>query len=338
MPCVTYFLGKGSLYGTHPFLWYVYAGIPAICGIMLPFFLWEIATIKSGSRLDLLGIIAPYIVLHSFSGHKEFRFLLPVLPLICILVGHALHRFVSVIENGTIGNAANMAVLIKHCTPTKLVFLALILLNYPHLIYLSIIHQRGPSAVNEYLSATIKKEALTLQNENKARREYSIHYLTGCHSTPSYSHLHIPNVHVKAWHLDCSPDCRSQPEFICESEAFLNDPLGFVESTYNQSFHRDCAVVESGICDENDLAIAPPSFVVVMQDDAAIIDIALLEKLNMSHVASMRHTIKSISWHDKDSNDASLEENPSHNRYHDAITLFSMIDIHFDHFEVYSMH
>lgn len=301
---------------------------------MFPFFLWETATIKSGSRLVLLGIITPYIALHSFSGHKEFRFLLPVLPLICILVGHALHRFVSLIENGKVG----IAVLMKHCTPTKLVVLALILLNYPHLIYLSIMHQRGPIAINEYLSATIKKEAYTVQNEIKARREYSIHYLTGCHSTPSYSHLHIPNVHVSAWHLDCSPNCRSQPELICESDAFLNDPLGFVESTYTHSFHKDCVAEENGVCDEDDDARAPPSGVVVMQDDAEIIDIALLEKLKMSHIASIRHTIKTISWHDKISNASGHEKTPSYNKYHDAITLFSMIDIHFDHFELYFMH
>ena len=30
-----FYSGQGSLYGTHPFLWYVFAGIPAICGIML---------------------------------------------------------------------------------------------------------------------------------------------------------------------------------------------------------------------------------------------------------------------------------------------------------------
>ena len=335
---LTRFLGNGSLYGTHPFLWYAYAGIPAICGIMLPFFLWEISTIKCGPRLVLLGIIAPYIALHSFSGHKEFRFLLPILPLICILVGHALHQLVGAIEKCTIGNAANKVILMKHCTPTKLVVLALILLNYPHVIYLSIMHQRGPIAVNEYLSLTITKEAYSVQNESKVRREYSIHYLTGCHSTPSYSHLHIPNVHVKAWHLDCSPDCRSQPEVICESEAFLNDPLCFVETTYTQSFHKDCVAEENGVCDGNDVAIAPPSFVVVMQDDAAIIDIALLEKLNMSHVTSIRHTVKAISWHDKVSNASGHEKTPSYNRYHDAITLFSMIDIHFDHIEVYSMH
>lgn len=332
MPCVTYFLGKGSLYGTHPFLWYAYAGIPAICGIMFPFFLWEIATIKSGSRLVLLGIITPYIALHSFSGHKEFRFLLPVMPLICILVGHALHQLVGVID------AANRSILMKHCTPTKLVFLALILLNYPHLIYLSIMHQCGPIAVNEYLTTTIKREAFTVQNKNKGRQEYSIHYLTGCHSTPSYSHLHIPNVHVSAWHLDCSPDCRSQPDLICESDVFLNDPLGFVESTYTHSFHKDCFGEDNGVCDEGDDARAPPSVVVVMQDDAKIIDIVLLEKLKMSHIASIRHTVKAISWHDKGSNASGHEKTPSYNRYHDAITLFSMIDIHFDHFEVYTMH
>ncbi|KAL3815480.1 hypothetical protein ACHAXA_000717 [Cyclostephanos tholiformis] len=312
-------LGQGSLYGTHPFLWYAYAGIPAICGILLPFFLWDISSINSSPRSILLGIISPYIALHSLSEHKEFRFLLPVLPLICILAGHASCRLVHVIDN-----AASKS---HGANGTKVVFSIFILLNYPHLIYLGIIHQRGPIAVNEYLSSAINEGALRDSRSNEIQ-EYSIHYLTSCHSVPLYSHLHTPNVRVYAWHLDCSPDCRSHHDRVCESDAFLNDPLGFVMSAYGHSL--------DGSCIEEAMMKAPPSFLVVMQDDAEVIESLLMKKLKMSHVASIRHTIKSLSWNKRATYNATdLEKCPPHGRCPKVFTIFSTIDVHFNHLEIY---
>ena len=251
-----------------------------------------------------------------------------MLPLICIFAGHALCRLVRSVDNArsNCGNAANGSRENK-ATP-KLLIMLLILLNYPHLIYLSLIHQRGPIAVNEYLSTAISEEALKVSQSNEIR-EYSIHYLTGCHSAPLYSHLHIPNVRVSAWHLDCSPDCRSHPGKVCESDAFLKDPLGFVTSVYDHAVDGDRM--------EDDTVKLPPSFLIVMHDDAVVIESVLIEKMKMSHVASIRHTIKLLSWHDKAPRNASDNKKcSSHERYHGVVTLFSRIEIHFDHIEVYT--
>jgi GPI mannosyltransferase 3 len=301
-------------------MWYIYAGLPAICGIMLPFFLWEVGTVVNAfvpsPRMTLLKIIVPYIILHSFSEHKEFRFLLPMLPLICILAGHAITRLLSVAETSNSG-------LLRMITP-KLILTILVLLNYPHLLYLGIIHQRGPVAVNQYIASTIQKSS----DRNGESQQFAIHYLMGCHSTPMYSHLHLPNVRIQAWYLDCSPDCRSKPEIECESDAFSRDPFSFVESTYVAiSIDGSCIEVDSvddSCMDKNNDVKEPPSFLVVMQDDAKHIENVLREKLQMSHLASIRHTIKSVALHDSSAN-------------HDdtTITLFSMIDIHFDHIEVF---
>ncbi len=181
--------------------------------------------------------------------------------------------------------------------------------------------------MNEYVSSAINEDALQVSPSNEIR-EYSVHYLTGCHSAPLYSHLHIPNVRVSAWHLDCSPDCRSHQGKVCESDAFLNDPLGFAVSAYGDSVGGDC--------NEEGAVKVSPSFLVVMQDDAAVIESVLMEKLKMSHVASIRHTIESLSWHTKAPYNASDHEKcPSDERCHEVVTLFSMIDIHFEHMEVY---
>jgi phosphatidylinositol glycan class B len=258
--------------------------------------------------------------------------LLPILPLICILAGHVSCRLVHAVDYAASkGYGANGA---------KVVLSLFVLSNYPQLLYLGVIHQRGPIAVNEYLSYAIKEgeerqrsKAATndiagaakigiRQSDGNEIREYSIHYLTSCHSAPLYSHLHIPNVRVNAWHLDCSADCRSQQSKFCESDAFLNDPLRFVMSAYGHS-------VDGG-CIEDAMVRPPPTFLVVMQDDAEVIGSVLMEKLEMSHVASIRHTVKSLSWKGSPYN-----ANCTYGRCHDVATLFSTIDVHFDHFEIY---
>ena len=313
-------LGLGSLYGTHPMLWYIYAGIPAICGIALPMFLWEVLRLLTKtyprtndaegtrSRLTIFWIIASYTILHSFSEHKEFRFLLPVLPLMFILAGHAMVQLLG-----------GMSVY-----QSKLILVALCLLNYPHLIYLGAIHQRGPLSVNAYF-ASIMNNAAQKDNSNN---QFSVHYLMGCHSAPAYSHLHLTDVFVDVDYLDCSPECRSNEEITCESDAFSNDPYEFVQSTYVNTLDGECELEESidtPSCTNIQRNIPSkqiPSFVVIMQDDASKIEVLLTDKWNATRVASVRHSVASISWHEE-----------THN---DVLSFLSLIDIHFEHIDIYS--
>ena len=37
------------------------------------------------------------MILHSISSHKEFRFILPILPLVCVLAGNGFHKFLIVL-------------------------------------------------------------------------------------------------------------------------------------------------------------------------------------------------------------------------------------------------
>ncbi|KAL7551850.1 hypothetical protein ACHAWF_015051 [Thalassiosira exigua] len=325
-------LGHGSLYGTHPFLWYFFAGIPAICGIMLPFFLWEVKrSIYEGSDplWTLTWIIMPYTILHSFSEHKEFRFCLPILPLICIIAGRSMARLArsSTSQNVREGFKSPPESLAKMDLPKiRLLLTALVIFNYPHLLYLCIVHQRGPIAANGHLTSLIARA----QNSRQI-----VHYLMGCHSAPLYSHLHVPSVRVNAWHLDCSPDCRSNPDQVCESDAFSSDPLGFVMSSYSVSGGESC--LEFGkSCMDIDTVKEIPQYLVVMQDDAVLISDVLTIELNMSHVASIPHTVKYLSWHISTDWEASKKsQSHSSERDHDVITLLSVIDIHFDHMEIF---
>jgi len=78
--------GNGSLYGTHPFHWYFTAGVPALTGILFPVLIYDLlfARWNRASR-NIWTVIAFYVIAHSASAHKEFRFLLPILPIISLL-------------------------------------------------------------------------------------------------------------------------------------------------------------------------------------------------------------------------------------------------------------
>mmetsp|Transcript_10194 Transcript_10194/g.15370 ORF Transcript_10194/g.15370 Transcript_10194/m.15370 type:complete len:685 (-) Transcript_10194:232-2286(-) len=242
-------LGNGALYGTHPFLWYFFAGLPAIAGVLTPFIVYEVVsafrrrpsrispncTSKNENPARLLSIIIlSYVIFHSISAHKEFRFILPILPLVCVLAGSTMHTIYQKSGASFVRSSSKRR--------RNYLLLSLCILNYPHLIYLSVVHQRAPIEVNErissFLSELIQKNNGSKGDIESSDSKYSVHYLMGCHSTPLYSHLHIPSkddkkaaVNVETWHLDCSPECRSKST-LCESTQFELDPFAFITSSY----------------------------------------------------------------------------------------------------------
>lgn len=327
-------IGLGSLYGTHPVLWYMYAGIPAICGAALVPFLLEMKdSIKvisnpklkrlnddTKGRVQLLGIIIPYVILHSVSEHKEFRFVLPVLPLITVLAGHSIAHL-------TDKNDPSFRKKLRNC------FIATFVgLNIPHLLYLGTVHQRGPIAVNQYLT-----DKITAMMQTQRQQTIHVHYLMGCHSTPLYSHLHIPDVRIRVWVLDCSPDCRSQSDIVCQSDAFLANPEAFVTSVYAEGNTQVCDNQDNEQCFlEQDKMLGfkdIPDFIVVMQDEAARIDHGL-NRLGMRNVGSVKHTIKSLSLHQSNIPPCSSTFRDK-SICHDSFTILSLLDIQFQHIEIY---
>ena len=80
----------GSFYGSHPIYWYFSSGLPAILGIgIVPFYLAIFDTMKywkeSVERQVIIKSIIFTIFAFSLLPHKEFRFLLQILPL-CLYI------------------------------------------------------------------------------------------------------------------------------------------------------------------------------------------------------------------------------------------------------------
>lgn len=187
----------------------------------------------SRARRNLWAICGCYIVAHSFSVHKEFRFLLPILPLFCLLAGERLRDFVLATSWGKhfiVGGAlANLLVV----------------------MYLGLVHQRAPIEVNRHILETV----------NGSPQTYRIHYLMGCHSTPLLSHLHSPPTKFETWTLDCSADCRANPNVECESDIFSRDPGQFMEKAY-----LPCTEAEEDSCLADPQTLYP-DFIVAQAGD-----------------------------------------------------------------------
>ena len=251
------FIGNGSLYGTHPFHWYFSAGIPAMTGLLLPFLVmefWRTWFLKNNpssrtshrSRRNLWIIAICYSVAHSFSGHKEFRFLLPMLPVFCVLAGES------------VGELLTYPSKKKQKDQDRLLnwrrINLFVSINLVPVIYLGIVHQRAPIDVNKRIVEVLPQRIH--KGTNSPPETYSVHYLMGCHSTPLLSHMHVPVVNFDTWHLDCSPKCRSDPHEICESDLFEQDPGMFMEHKY-----FECENFEVGVC-VTDFRIMYPDFLV----------------------------------------------------------------------------
>jgi phosphatidylinositol glycan class B len=172
-----------SLYGTHPWYWYFLEGFPAITGTFFPLFLHGVFSSK---RRTLCLVIFVVNAFYSLNPHKEFRFVMPVLPLALIYSGISLQR------------------LSTSLTSRKFAALVTILLmsNVIASAYLSVLHQRGATRVVSFLGSHLSEITRTCGADDQGS---TVHFLCGCHSTPWYSALHLPQCPPRMHFLDCSP-------------------------------------------------------------------------------------------------------------------------------------
>lgn len=197
----------GDYYGTHKWHWYFSQGFPVMLFTFLPF---SIAGIIMSKQWKLSGLIAWVLGLYSVLGHKEFRFVLPVLPIALMFSGYSLATIGK--PDSSYGRTKDSIRIKTKCPSKKLLAVPFLLAtNLPMAFYMSLVHQRGAEDVMNYLS----KEALNGKVE-------SIVFLTPCHALPYYSTLHH---NLPMQFLDCSPS--EEKGVLDESDRFMMDPVGF---------------------------------------------------------------------------------------------------------------
>ncbi|KAG5225847.1 GPI mannosyltransferase [Salix suchowensis] len=197
----------GDYYGTHKWHWYFSQGFTVMLFTFLPF---SIAGSIKSKCWKLSGLIAWVLIVYSVQGHKEFRFVLPMLPIALMFSGYSLSVMAKADSDSRRKGSSD-----SHMKrPSKVGFAIFFLLatNIPMALYMSLVHQRGTEDVMIYLS----KEA---QNQ----KVKGILFLMPCHATPYYSTLHYD---LPMRILDCSPS--EEKGIPDESDHFMMDPVSFV--------------------------------------------------------------------------------------------------------------
>jgi phosphatidylinositol glycan class B len=291
------FGGGSGLYGIHPWHWYFSEGLPAILGTHLPLVILGLQW--SGEFKGPIFIWAIFYVLcSSIAAHKEFRFILPILPALFMYGGFCL----SFIKQHKLEHMIRVFPGVAVFRNTLLVSLTILVLvpNFVASWYLSVWHQAGPLCVMDRLRDEIHSRNTKPDTDDGEQPDenLSIHFLTPCHATPMYSHLHL---NVSIWYPDCSPRQRAE---IGGSESFKlmeTDTAQFVDNLYGQG--PDNTTCWGGnICDAANRAQLP-TFIVLFQPTATKLKYFL---------ARNQYTLLVSCWHSHLSGDAEEEEPNSH--------------------------
>ncbi|XP_057962647.1 mannosyltransferase APTG1 isoform X2 [Malania oleifera] len=188
----------------------IFEGFPVMVFTFLPF---TVVGIFLSKQWKLSGLIAWVLGLYSVLGHKEFRFVLPVLPIALMFAGYSL-AMMKKTDSSESKRKGSLNIRAKFPSKRQLTIVFLLASNVPMALYMSLIHQRGTEDVMNYLSV----EALN----GKVK---SILFLMPCHATPYYSTLHRD---LPMHFLDCTPS--AEKGTIDESDRFMMDPVGFTSN------------------------------------------------------------------------------------------------------------
>lgn len=187
-----------SQYGTHPIHWYLTNFMPALTLLVglypLALGLAKMTKVEKHSKILVISLIWSVLV-YSSIAHKEHRFLMPLIPLILAYMATGFQS-----------------------QPWLVIPFAVV--NVVLALYLSLVHQTGPHAVMSYLSSKIV-----------AGSSSSILFLTQCHGTPFYSHMHWD---VPMRFLECPPMLDdSLHQVLGESDLFFQDPIKWLSVNEN---------------------------------------------------------------------------------------------------------
>ncbi|XP_058451373.1 GPI mannosyltransferase 3 [Malaya genurostris] len=200
--------GIGSLYGEHPWYWYFNVGLPTVLGIgSIPFLFACVETIRHRQvykeRSILLAAIVFTLFIYSLLQHKEFRFILQILPLCLYVSADHLSRW-SRKASGKLVWFAAIGILVGNIIPAG---------------YLSVVHQRGALEVMSSL------QSIARNYKDEFDQPAKLIFLLPCHTTPLQSHIHH-NTTMRF--LRCEPNFENVDNYVDEADTFYKDPMSWI--------------------------------------------------------------------------------------------------------------
>ncbi|KAI0647344.1 glycosyltransferase family 22 protein [Trametes meyenii] len=201
-------------YGRSPWHYYLTQAIPILATTALP---WVVrgAYLATGPTAPaplkiILGVIAWTTLVYSLAGHKEWRFIHPLLPLMHILASKA---FVD--ASGTKSAPSTRRIL--RCR----LFIAL---SVPAIAYVALLHGRAQVDVIHYLRGLSPNVST------------SVGFLMPCHSTPWQAFLHRQDLidEGRLWALGCEPPLHGQDVAVYkdQTDIFYESPLDYLQTRF----------------------------------------------------------------------------------------------------------
>ena len=255
------FNGVSSFYGTHPMLWYIYAAIPFMLGPNLIPFVFALLKKSVLVKHSLLASIALFaIAVFSLNPHKEFRFILPLMPIFHIFAA----EFIDSIRA-------------REWRNSRLLWPSLAFVNLTFFVFFGLIHQAGPDSVI---------------NELASLHPHSVLFLMGCHQTQFASHLHGTGI---SWlkQLDCSPT-NPRPH---QADMFQLNPERFVRDYFHSpESHWPSHIVLYDDADVSWKKVAPVLFSLgyTEQSRHSHIPVALLGRERFLVILSRKYTTREV--------------------------------------------
>ncbi|XP_018315655.1 GPI mannosyltransferase 3 [Mycetomoellerius zeteki] len=197
----------GSTYGIKHWLWYTYTALPVLLGLHFFPFLFAFYSICKhpffhAKESIMLVVICWTLLVYSSLSHKEFRFILPLLPLLIYT------SFTSLKHLNINANVRKRIIAMFMCSD--------IIIG----LFISMIHQRGTLTIMEDLRDEITRTNISSMD---------MLILTPCHSTPLYSHLHV-NVSIRF--LTCEPNLSNTENYIDEADQFFANATIWLRDNY----------------------------------------------------------------------------------------------------------
>lgn len=192
--------GVALFYGSHAWYFYLIAATPMLLGALLPFAAHGAYLVVKAreckAAVDLVSIAAGVMAIYSAMGHKEWRFIQQLLPILHCIAAHSLRQLSA--------SSPVFADYAKSWRPSiKRSYIYLILLiNIPGAFYFLQHHQRAQVSISNYVRN---------MPDGQLR---SLGFLMECHMVPWQSHMHRAELETpgrrsgyggKLWGLTCDP-------------------------------------------------------------------------------------------------------------------------------------
>ncbi|KAJ6630591.1 glycosyltransferase family 22 protein [Mycena sp. CBHHK59/15] len=200
-------------YGGNPWHYYLSQAIPIMCTTALPFVLRETWYILGGhapvALRAMLGCVIWTISVYSLAGHKEWRFIHPLLPLLHVFAAKAL------VDMSTTPR-------IRWWT------LIMLLLTLPISCYIALFYCSAPIQVMAFIQSLPREEL----------RDGGLGFLMPCHSTPGHAYLHRKELaDGRLWALGCEPPLQNQDSttYRGQTSVFYESPYTYLKQRFPQS-------------------------------------------------------------------------------------------------------